>query len=118
MRTSVCGLTFELTDAIVDYAVERVRLSLGTAADRVKAVSVRLADINGTRGGVDKRCQIVVWLPQFRAIVTEAVDRDLYTAIDEAVARAKEALWRQLKRRQTLRREFAGRRGGLRRALA
>ena len=51
---------------------------------------VRLWDINGTRGGVDKACRVVVWLRGRGTIVVEAVDRDLYAAIDAAAAKLRE----------------------------
>lgn len=116
MRITVCGLGFELTDAIVRHVEGRIKLSLATASDRISAVSVRLADINGSRGGIDKRCRIVIWLRYLRTIVVEAVDPDLYTAVDAAASRAKESVWRHIKRRRTLRREYANR--SLRRLLA
>jgi ribosome-associated translation inhibitor RaiA len=116
MQITVYGLSFELTDAIERYVEGRIKLSLATASDRINTVSVRLADINGDRGGIDKRCRIVIWLRNSRTIVIEAVDPDLYAAVDAAASRAKEAVWRQIKRRRTLRREYANR--GLRRLLA
>ncbi len=110
MRMTVYGLSFELTDAIVQHVEGRIKLSLGTASDRIDAVFVRLSDINGNRGGVDKCCRITVRLRHLRSnVVVEAVDRDLYVAVNQAAARAKHALWRQLKRRRTLRREYANR---------
>lgn len=116
MRMDICGLSFKLTEAIVRHIEGRIRLSLGTASDRINAVSVRLADINGSRGGIDRRCRIVVWLRDLGTIVVAAIDPDLYAAVDEAASRAKEAVWRHIKRRRTLRREYANRH--LRRVLA
>jgi ribosome-associated translation inhibitor RaiA len=43
-------------------------------------------------------------------VVVEAVDRDLYAAIDAAAAKLGQALRRRLRRRRTLRREYARRR--------
>jgi putative sigma-54 modulation protein len=107
MRMTVFGRSFELTEAIVRHVEGRVRLSLGAAAERIESVSVRLSDVNGPRGGEDKRCRVVVYLRQGRDVVTEAVDGDLYAAVDAAVGRAKEAVWRFVHRRRTLRRQYA-----------
>lgn len=109
MRIMVCGLSFGLTDAIVRHVEGRIKMSLATASDRIGAVSVRLADVNGSRGGIDKRCRMVIWLRHHRPIVVEAVDPDLYVAVDMAANRAKEAVGRHIKRRRTLRREYANR---------
>jgi ribosome-associated translation inhibitor RaiA len=109
MRITVSGLSFELTDAIARHVEDRIRVSLGTASDRINAVSVRLSDINGSRGGIDKRCRIAVWMRHLRTVVVEAIDPDLYIAVDDAASRAKQAIWRGIKRRRTLRREYANR---------
>jgi putative sigma-54 modulation protein len=107
MKIIASALSFELTPAIERHVEQRLRLALGSAADQIMDVFARLSDINGARGGIDKKCQITIRLRRMHTIVVAAVDRDLYAAIDEAAARAKEAVWRHLKRRQTLRREFA-----------
>src|SRR5688572_3888694 len=109
MRIGIYGLGFELTGAIVRHVEDRVNRSLGNASDQVSGVSVRLGDINGDRGGADKRCSVIVSLRQLRTIVVEAVDRDLYAAVDEALARTRESVRRHVKRRRTLRREYANR---------
>src|SRR5688572_19150419 len=108
----VCALNFKLTTAIERHVKDRIRLALGVAgvAAAVAGAMVRLRDINGDRGGVDKACRIVVWLRGRGAIVVEAVDRVLYAAIDAAAARLREAARRRLRRRRTLRREYAARR--------
>lgn len=48
---------------------------------------VGLAAINGPRGGVDKRCQIVLKLAGQNSIVIEDTEADLYFAIDRACER-------------------------------
>lgn len=109
MRLNQFTQGFELTDAIAQHVVSGVHFALGTASDQIKVVSVRMTDVNAGRGGDDKRCRMVVGLRNFRTIVVEAVHVDLYAAIGEAAAAAKEAVWRHLKRRQTLQREYANR---------
>lgn len=109
MRLNIVAQNFELTNAITRYVEDRVKLALGPASKRINSVSVRLADINAERGGPDKRCRLVIWLSNLRTIVIDAVNADLYFAVDEAAGRAKEAVWRHLKRRRTLRREYANR---------
>jgi ribosomal subunit interface protein len=103
----ICSLNFDLTPAISDHAAMRVEGATRLAADFMAGVMVRLWDVNAQRGGVDKACRIVVWLPGRSTVVAEAVDRDLYVAIDLAAARMKRALHRHVDRRQTLRREPA-----------
>ena len=109
MRLNVFGHGFELTEGIEHHVESRVEFALGTASDRISEVSVGLKDINSTRGGIDKRCRVVVRLHNRRTVVVEAVHSDLYAAVDDAAHRAKEAVWRHLKRSRTLRREYANR---------
>lgn len=45
---------------------------------------IRLADINGSRGRVDKRCQIELKLAGQDSIVIEDTKANLYFAIDRA----------------------------------
>jgi hypothetical protein len=97
---------------MVQHVKVRIRMSLATASDRIDTVSVRLTDINGTRGGVDKRCRVVILLRHLQAIVVDAVHPDLYVAADDAIGRAKQSVWRHIKRRRTLRREYANRQPG------
>jgi ribosome-associated translation inhibitor RaiA len=64
---------------------------------------VRLSDVNGPRGGEDKRCHIEVRLRGMPDVVIVDTEADLYVAIDRATERAGRALVRRLERR----REFA-----------
>lgn len=109
MRITVSGLSFGLTPALVEHVRRRMERSLATASDQISAVSVRLADINGNHGGIDKTCRVIVWMRNLRAVVAEAVDRDLYAAVDEAATRARQGVWRHVERRRTLRRQHANR---------
>jgi putative sigma-54 modulation protein len=43
-------------------AEERLRRAIGRLARRVTRVGVRLFDLNGPRGGVDKACEVTVSL--------------------------------------------------------
>lgn len=110
MQIDVCGLSFKLTGAIEHHVEGRVKLALGPASESVNGVMVRLRDTNGARGGVDKGCRVVVWLRGRGAVVVDTVAPDLYAAVDAAAAKLREAVRRQLRRRRTLRREYANRR--------
>jgi len=59
---------------------------------------VRLSDINGPRGGNDKRCRIKVPLAGRQDVVIEDTEADLYVAIDRAADRTERALARRLER--------------------
>ena len=63
---------------------------------------MRLSDVNGPRGGVDKRCGIEVRLKGTSAIAIDDTEADLYVAIDRAAERTGRTLDRRLARRHHL----------------
>lgn len=110
MRLNIVGIGLELSPAIVRHVRGCVgRLQPGPSRS-IGSVTVRLSDINGDRGGEDMRCRMLIRFQGGREAVVEAVNRDLYRAIDEAWGRAREAVRRRLKKQRTLRREYANRR--------
>lgn len=94
IRIQTQGLA--LTQAIQDYTEKRLAYALSHAQAHIQRVHVRLIDINGPRGGVDKRCQIDVRVKSMPAVVVEDVEDDLYLAIDRAVERIGRTLSRRL----------------------
>jgi len=103
MTVDIRAMNFELTDAIRDHALKRLDAVLTRFGDRVSAVAVRLGDVNGTRGGIDKRCHLEAALPGAAAVVVEHTDKDLYEAINQATGRLKRALGRQVGRDRSAR---------------
>ncbi len=109
MLIDVRAIGFPMTDAIQRHAEYRVESALGSLSHRVMKVTVRLEDVNASRGGVDKRCAVVVALRHNRTVVAEAANADLYAAIDAAVTRARHGMVRRLMRSDRLRRQLAQR---------
>jgi putative sigma-54 modulation protein len=99
MQLSIHSDGFELTAAIQSYAHGRFAFALDRARHLVRQVSVRLSDINGPRGGNDKRCKVQITLPGGNDVVIDDLDADLYVAIDRAADRAGRTLSRRLERR-------------------
>jgi ribosome-associated translation inhibitor RaiA len=73
-----------LPPAIVALAETRLASALDRFSPRIHRLSVRLSDLNGPRGGVDKKCLVTV---QLRAPRLTIVLED--TAEDAAVAIAR-----------------------------
>jgi putative sigma-54 modulation protein len=97
MQLDIRGRNLRLTPALLDHVDRRIRFTLGRFAARLRRVAVRLGDVNGPRGGVDKRCWIHLDLVG-KVLTTEAVDADLYVAIDRASERAGRATERAIAR--------------------
>jgi putative sigma-54 modulation protein len=103
MQVDIQSTGFRLTDGIRASLMKRLTDDLNHGDDHVTRVIARLSDINGPRGGVDKRCFIEVRLKHAPALVIEDTEADLYLAIDRATKRAGRAMERSLARQ----REFA-----------
>ncbi|MFA6040648.1 MAG: HPF/RaiA family ribosome-associated protein [Methylophilus sp.] len=96
MQTDIKTQGFTLTESIRQYTERRLQYGVSFANDNIQRVTVNLSDINGPRGGEDKRCQILITMPHMPSVVIEDTESNLYVAIDRAVERASRALTRQL----------------------
>ena len=98
MHMTIQANGFEMTGALRSYTEQRLTIALGWARHHMRKLAVSLSDINGPRGGVDKRCKIQVLLGGGREVIIDNVGADLYAAIDRAVDRADRAVVRQVAR--------------------
>lgn len=98
MRMTIQANGFEMTQALRAYTEQRLATALGWAREHMRKLVVSLSDINGPRGGLDKRCKIQVQLGDGRKVIIEDTEADLYAAIDRAAGRADRAVVRQVER--------------------
>ena len=103
MRIHVRSRGFDLTNALRAHAERRLLFALGRFGRRVQSVMLRMDDVNGPRGGADKRCQIVARLVPWGDVRVEEPDGDLYGAIDRAADRLDRAVAREIERRREMR---------------
>jgi len=100
MQIDIQSQGFTLTDGIRDHLMKRLACRLSHGDDHITRVNVRLSDINGPRGGADKRCFIEVRLKRAPALAIEDTEADLYLAIDRAAERAGRTMDRRLERQR------------------
>jgi putative sigma-54 modulation protein len=100
---------FSLTSAIAGRVRKRLDFLLGRGLNRVRRADVTLSDLNGPRGGVDKRCLIKISIDGLRPVVVEDIQSDLYMAIDRAVGRASRTVLRRMALENSRRRAEAQR---------
>jgi len=81
-----------------ELAVRRVHFVMRRLAWLTPRASVHLADVNGPRGGVDKRCQVQFKTEDGDTVVITSMARDWRDALDSALARANRVLLRLCKR--------------------
>lgn len=90
------------TPSLQRYAENRLRNALRRFSERLGRVIVRISDLNGPRGGIDKRCHLMLALPGLPDIVIDDHGSNPYVAIDRAAERARRTLRRQLCRARRL----------------
>lgn len=105
MDADIRILSTDLTEALQSYIERRLHFSLGRFGKRVGRVKVRITDVNGFRGGVDKVCCVSAeLLPSGVAVIQRAVDANLYVAIGRAVEGIGHSFARALGRNRMRRR--------------
>jgi putative sigma-54 modulation protein len=100
MQIDIQARHFPLTDALYSHIKRRLSFALHNRDDRIQRVFVRVSDINGPRGGADKRCHIQVTLTHLPDVVIKDTGADLYEAIDRAADRAGRTTVRRLTRQR------------------
>lgn len=98
MHIDIQASGFKLSDGLREHTERRLQFALSWAIHDVRKVVVRLSDINGPRGGNDKRCYIQIPIPGRPDVVIEDTESDLYVAIDHAVDRVERSVARRLER--------------------
>jgi ribosomal subunit interface protein len=105
MQLDIQARSFSLTTALQNYAEMRLRSSLTCFSENIQQVDMRLSDINGPRGGSDKRCQVRIILAGLPDVVVEDTQADLYLAINRSVERAGRTVRRRLNRSRNMHRQ-------------
>lgn len=100
MQIDIQAVDFELTEGLRAHVERRVQFALSRFQPRVTRLIIRLSDLNGPRGGVDKSCSLQIRLRGLPDIVIEGTEMDLYVAINRAADRAERAVGRQLRHRR------------------
>ena len=83
-----------------DLSIDKVRFALRRLSGLVPRAKVQFSDVNGPRGGMDKRCQVELTTDLAGTVVTASLAKDWRTALDRSLARARRVLTRSLQRGQ------------------
>lgn len=98
MKIQVNARRLRLTKALTQYVKRRLKFALGPQFDHVTRVDVTLSDINGPKGGEDKRCQVLLKIKGQSEVVIEDTHSHLYAAIDRAASRASQTATKRVER--------------------
>ena len=83
-----------------ELAVRRLQFVLRRLHRLVPRARVRLSDVNGPRGGLDKRCQVELNTEGAGTVLITAQAGDWRSALDSAMARAARSLAHSWQRSQ------------------
>ncbi len=81
-----------------DMAVRRLRFVMRRLTWLVPRATLHLSDVNGPRGGIDKRCQLELKTDTAGTVVVTAMAHDWRGALEGALSRAGRALLRSWQR--------------------
>ena len=96
MKIRIVKRNVEVDEALRHHVERRLGFAFGRFENRIGCVVVRFSDINGHRGGVDKRCQIDVDLLPARAVRAEDTDAELFAAVARAADRTARSIARTI----------------------
>ena len=83
---------------LLDLSQRRTRFVLRRLAWLVPQATVTMWDVNGPRGGIDKRCQVELTTDVADTVVVTSVASDWRSALDKALARAARFVLRLVRR--------------------
>lgn len=92
------GHNVELTDSLDAHITDRFKAALDQYDRIVQEITVRLEDVNGPKGGVDKRCHVTIHLRSGSTVVVDEVQADMFAAVSVAADRSKQVVGRKLER--------------------
>jgi ribosomal subunit interface protein len=98
MRIQLQTQGFDLTDGIDAHVRKKIKRYLSSMDDEIISVDAFLGDINGPKGGEDKKALIAVHMAGRPAIRFEAIHADLYAAISVAARGAGRTAKRTLRK--------------------
>ena len=87
-----------------DYIQERLDRSLGRLSSRISHVTVHLDDVNGPKGGADKRCLAEAHMVRAGYVVADVTAGDIRTAVDLVAERLSMRIRKEIGRRRETRR--------------
>jgi len=100
MLMEIHGVNYNLDEELKRYIERRLEFALGRFQPRIERITVRMADVNGPRGGADKRCRITVALIPRGEVMVEDIDHDPFVLASRVAKRIRRAVRRLLERRR------------------
>jgi len=103
MQIEIRGLKETVDASTRAYIERRLSYALGRFGHRVRRVMVRFEDLNGPRGGLDKRCHIEAQISRRGSLVVDVRHVELEPAIARAADRIRRRVSDELSMRRVVR---------------
>ena len=91
MRIAIQTSRLELDAEQRAHIERRIGFTLSRLSAHIRRIEMHLCDVNGPRGGIDKRCRVFVHFERGPAVVIEDFDSELIDLVDRSLARAGRA---------------------------
>jgi putative sigma-54 modulation protein len=100
MELEIRGQNLRVGDQLHEQVERQMNFALGQFKTWISGVSVQLEDVNGPKGGVDKRCRVLVSMKGGKTLKIEDLDADITTAVNRAADRVGQVVSREVDKRR------------------
>ncbi len=90
------SVTFE--PGFLGFVDDKVRSTFRKLSHQVGWVRIQVEDMNGPRGGLDKRCVVSVGGDRLQTVLVDVRDAEIHSAVGSALRTASRAVVRALER--------------------
>lgn len=102
MQIDIVHRNVRVTQEQKEWIQRRIHFALSRFARRIRRVTLVFSDINGARGGVDKKCRFVVMLSPHGEIMIDETAVNIEAAVAAISDRVARAISRTLERRNDM----------------
>ncbi len=105
MHTHIRLRGLDASDSLREYIARRAHSQFSRFGRAIDSVTVRVDDVNGPRGGPDKRCHVTVRGPGLGILTLEDLSAEAQSVVDLVFERAARRVGREIERTRSIRRE-------------
>lgn len=98
MKTEIRFHGIEASESLRDHATRRSHSHLSRFGHELSGVVIHISDVNGPKGGLDKRCRITVRGPRVGSSTIDERSGDFWSAVDLAVESISRNIGRSLEK--------------------
>ncbi|MFT5085603.1 MAG: putative sigma-54 modulation protein [Lentisphaeria bacterium] len=100
MRLQIHSRHVDINDTLREHIKHKIQIAFSRLEQHISRVLIRISDVNGPKGGIDKYCHLELSIDHKENIIIKDRQAELHTAIHSAIQRASRTLTRRLARRQ------------------